>query len=626
MSRHLSPGAQLLKNSRLFSLPPPLPRPTQEARGNKGLTYRDSETATLPYPIQQAIATPPSSLQRGDWGLKRNLPLAQTTNISNPAIRIKGLDTIEHITDYESATDHTRTLEKFQELSIAITRQGDRTSVVQQAKHIFDNDDTTPSDRPIHLAKYRKRERWKYYGPDLSSITEHEFQLYLKNELKGRMHEFEVYWKKAAEQDNRTLRILNFKLDEGVLAYIRDSSPIHSNDVESIEARELESRQPTNDERWLLEQYQKFMQEMDFDVFTAYMRTTALADGESASPEHYQIAEAAGQDFATFVTNAVEVEGANAQRDQPASSDRVVPDPQVRAATFTAEEQANIDNLVNAGKRLEAMFLQSIREHYDQDVEDIRNRWRKHALSPEPGKALDRDLYKILIRFLDIPEPQIRQGGFGTRSMAVDDPLTTHPSAGMSYLRTNSVLVNHPLFGPQTQRTPVQARVLRPRDAPRAPQDLTYGEKTALLGVAGFVASEPRQQQDDDTRTIDVKTAGGKKIYYQATGANINANGQIELQLSRSSGEAISIHEGQYVPSKAQGVRGGRHAGLGGVPSFGGGFAASQSPAAAQQSVAPTGEPSQSAVSTMKKLLRNLDTGSKTSNIRSGGAASYPTS
>src|SRR5947207_4312064 len=64
MSRHLSPGAQLLRSSRLFSVPPPLPKASLNFEG--GSFYRHSETATTHYPAHQAIVTPSSALHRGD--------------------------------------------------------------------------------------------------------------------------------------------------------------------------------------------------------------------------------------------------------------------------------------------------------------------------------------------------------------------------------------------------------------------------------------------------------------------------------------------------------------------------------------------------------------------------------
>ncbi|KAI4130162.1 MAG: hypothetical protein LQ338_001870 [Usnochroma carphineum] len=192
-TKRLSPTASLLKNSRLFSLPPPLPRP-----GNQ-LTYgpiSESDTATLPYPTHAAIETTQSSLSRGDWGLKRPLPLKSTSNTSTPTIRIDDVDSIDHITEFESAADHTLTLRKWQEnflpLSMPVketgpyasqqnlnTRRTPATSVFEKA---YDNTENRNDQSNV--------QRWKFEGPWLAGKTEGEFDQYLEKHVKRRKLEF----------------------------------------------------------------------------------------------------------------------------------------------------------------------------------------------------------------------------------------------------------------------------------------------------------------------------------------------------------------------------------------------------------------------------------------------------
>src|SRR5689334_15181708 len=104
----LSPTANLLRNSRLFSIPNPLPRPPASVQFRDGAgVIKESETATRPFPTHQAIATTPKSAARGDWGLKRPLPVrSRLLQSGDPVVRVNALDTIEHITDFDSATDH----------------------------------------------------------------------------------------------------------------------------------------------------------------------------------------------------------------------------------------------------------------------------------------------------------------------------------------------------------------------------------------------------------------------------------------------------------------------------------------------------------------------------------------
>ncbi|KAI9752980.1 MAG: hypothetical protein M1815_000181 [Lichina confinis] len=79
-----SPVANLLRNSRLFSLLPPLPRPTEQVQ-------RTPEMATLPYPTFAAIMTPMSSL--GD------------DNTGDPHWPGGQGDNIVHITKFTSVAD-----------------------------------------------------------------------------------------------------------------------------------------------------------------------------------------------------------------------------------------------------------------------------------------------------------------------------------------------------------------------------------------------------------------------------------------------------------------------------------------------------------------------------------------
>ena len=143
-----SPTARLLQSSRLFSLPRPLPHPGQQ-RTSAISVYRESDTATLPYPTRQAVTTIPSSLSRGDWGLKRGLPSKATRNTGTPHIRIQANDTRYQITDFTSAADHTQTRAKWQEMGIPVFRAIPKTRHTQtSAEMVVDayNDATDVTD------------------------------------------------------------------------------------------------------------------------------------------------------------------------------------------------------------------------------------------------------------------------------------------------------------------------------------------------------------------------------------------------------------------------------------------------------------------------------------------------
>ncbi len=185
----LSPAASLLRNSRLFTIPPPLTPPASLA----------SDTATQPYPTYAAIETPESSWGRGDWGFKRSLPLKSTTKTGTTTIRVKkGIDSIEHITDFESAADHVLTLQKWKELNLPIrfikkSNRDDSTSVFEPK---LDNISSNA------LSSHR---RWRYEGPWLAGQTGWEFDELLKR-VKDRKSEFQRFVRARLDAERHASR------------------------------------------------------------------------------------------------------------------------------------------------------------------------------------------------------------------------------------------------------------------------------------------------------------------------------------------------------------------------------------------------------------------------------------
>ena len=186
--RRLSPTATLLRNSRLFALPPPLPRPALDV---KAALNHDSDSATLPYPTHAAIETSEESLARGDWGLKRPLPLRSTTRTSTPTIKIENVDSIDHITDFSSAADHGRTLDKFQEIDmpISVMLRERRASVYQPPpKSVFEADLDNTAMSPDSV-----QERWKFKSPWIAGQDDGEFNEYLARKVKKRKGDFREF-------------------------------------------------------------------------------------------------------------------------------------------------------------------------------------------------------------------------------------------------------------------------------------------------------------------------------------------------------------------------------------------------------------------------------------------------
>jgi hypothetical protein len=163
-------------------------------------------------------------------------------------------------------------------------------------------------------------------------------------------------------------------------------------------------------------------------------------------------------------------------------------------------------------------------------------------------------LYGMCGRFLDLPPLQAPKDpwGFGksreskvSNPYAQDGPPITHPSAGLTYLRTASYLDNHPVYGPQKFHAPVKARIVMPRNQPN-------GGRGAKLGVGGFITDAPAGDTTFNMRSLSPRTRemipgidsldpnieGGAKVYIDAMSARINSQGRVILKAGQAEAEA----------------------------------------------------------------------------------------
>jgi len=162
-------------------------------------------------------------------------------------------------------------------------------------------------------------------------------------------------------------------------------------------------------------------------------------------------------------------------------------------------------------------------------------------------------LYNLVGDFLDlapIQGPVEMHTGFDgkpgyhsakmTNPYARDGPPMTHPSAGISYLRTDAYLDNHPVYGPQQSHPPVKARVVVPR-----------GHHFTKLGVAGFVAEAPggdnvhnvKGGRSQKVEMFEPKLVGGLKQYVHPTRANILPRGELKVTLEVANKEALLVKQ-----------------------------------------------------------------------------------
>lgn len=169
------------------------------------------------------MVTPGSSLAKGDWGLKRPLPEKSTLGKSSrPVVRVIEQDTFEHVTDFESASDHVMTLEKFQDLNMPISLLSRvNYSVSHMPEHIspfeehLDNTERSQG-RHNHNAKM-----FRQSGPSLGDLTEAQFSVYLK---------------RIQRQKPKLFRKLRQVVEANRLAQRRKKAQDNGEDMENIQS------------------------------------------------------------------------------------------------------------------------------------------------------------------------------------------------------------------------------------------------------------------------------------------------------------------------------------------------------------------------------------------------------
>lgn len=386
--RTLSPGGALLRASRMFSLPSAIPPPPGE---HQAASSSFSNTATQTYPTLQTVTAPEQFRQRGDWGFKRNFPLRSTARTSTPYLRVKQVDSMEQVTDFESASGHALSLEKMQEMNIAIslphaTSGVNETIEPEPLQSVFEDEfDFTALDAERIAAAGQKR--WKYKGPWLASLTHGEFQKFLKKQIRGRREEFRQVIREhlAKQQTTEAVRL-------------------------AIEA------------------------------------------------------------------------GTSDQGQQPDVRPEAVTDEQIAEFCRTARNQPG-------------QLYQLISQFLDLAPIDYEGLDHLEALQPNQSKEVNSI------------DPYAKYG-----------PPITHPSAGLSYLRTAAFLDNHPVYGPQRQQAPIQARVLGITDH--------AGAKAA---VGGFVANP--NMNVGKAVGVEYLSPGGTKWWAHVASAQVDSTGRIMLQL-----------------------------------------------------------------------------------------------
>ncbi|KAI3392643.1 hypothetical protein diail_5431 [Diaporthe ilicicola] len=410
--RTLSPGGTLLRASRMFSLPQAIPPPPGEYQAATGY---NSDTATQAYPTLQTVTTPENFRQRGDWGFKRNFPLRSTAKTSTPYLRVKQVDSIEHVTDFASAADHTLTLEKWQEMNVSISlphsslqgQQYSFSSMGTKRESVFEDkyDFTAIDEQKISKSGQM---RWKYEGPWLAKLTDGEFQKYITKVVRPRRTEFRQFLRE--ELAHKLMIEANAQAMKGGLS--------------------------------------------------------AESQVKRLGPE--DITEAQLTDFLREL-----------RQDRPALFDLV-------------------------GKFLDLAPIES------PEPEDTLG-----EMSPGQSRTLDRK------------NPYAEYG-----------PPITHPSAGLSYLRTTAYLDNHPAYGPLRHHPPIKGRIFL------SSNDATSLGKSGALGVGGFIvgskSAEPDYRLPHQASHSDAAARGGQKVWAHVISAQLTSQGRVLLRAEEVKGKSAA--------------------------------------------------------------------------------------
>jgi hypothetical protein len=516
----LSPTASLLRNSKLFTLPPsvslPPVRPSAEAEAF-------SDTATTHYPTRAAIETPRSSLRAGDWGLKRALPLKSTTKTSTPTIRLPGhIDSESHVTDFESAADHVVTLRKWQNVDPYLVYKSSPNSArdwriegvfkpnldnttetridssrlpetkshtvpdhLQRSLQQFRSDQkaeaesrgltATDYDQPAPRINTASRHaRWKYTGPWLTGMTNSEFNTLLKH----------------VTSDFELARFSDFLLVRDHLQQLMSQAKDARIAFEALGGRP--GRQ-----------------------------FAALPEGEHTSAEDRRRHEAALAAQSTFLAAAEKLAEARSMHHRGELINQLKSD---LGTTLDSADDAT-SGVNHEAQQNPELTTPDTRTQYQKD---LQRRLRKDPKAFAEAIAEFLDLADgpgrpnfTLMRGPNMDWEYMR-GQAPTDQYRETGPPRTHPSAGFSYSRSSQYLKNDPDFGPSEPIHRLPARILKDsfRDGTR---DLTQN-----IGVAGLITTHAGSMLLKESERWRPKP-NGPKMVVKLTDASVMADGRVEI-------------------------------------------------------------------------------------------------
>lgn len=622
-----SPTSHLLRNSRLFSLPNPLPRPPVSETFGAGIT-KASDTATLPYPTHQAIATTKASLARGDWGLKRAIPSrSHLVQVSDPVLRVTQLDTIEHVTDFDSAADHVRTRQKWEEMGIpmmkGMTQMRDHDLSVAPPAGAFEvRDDTTNYDTDMGLDEAglylkalkksmpaeRAKAEWEAFNAAWEEKWELQKALWKADGWDTQLADFEAF-QQEANKARKQARISRKQAFEAELKAFREplsakwaakkaewqSRSLTDSEraaetkalVEETRTAKFEFRKKWNEKKaslaaaqapasmpWL-DEFTKFEQEQQkakkslrqklagseksgstpFAPFTPPPVDPIVHNTKRWKHDGPWLPGMGADDFVAYISKEI-----NSRKKEFNSylvefvKNEIYTSRRLAAAKSKEQPPMDIKEAEEWQERQEKAWRHITRNDINNGIKALR---KETANNPLGSKLVS----KLILPFLKLPAIKFKPKAWASDASSRDidqysfdqetAPLSTHPSAGLGYLRTKSYMANHPILGPQASHAPVPARVVQAR------RTGTKNEMYARLGVGGFVANDQFKSAETmsasranimgakDVETIDIDTPGGRKIPVQPLFGSVTNDGRIHIKLKRSIGPEVAVARGE---------------------------------------------------------------------------------
>ncbi|KAL1956461.1 hypothetical protein VTO42DRAFT_7259 [Malbranchea cinnamomea] len=260
-----------------------------------------------------------------------------------------------------------------------------------------------------------------------------------------------------------------------------------------------------------------------------------------------------------------------------------------RGPWLAGQTEAEFEKFMKFVRRQKPAFLAMVRKHLEskrqadeerksRDEGEERPVSKPAPLSDEEFKealkqlrADPRALGPLINQFFDLATPpktpnsrlyrsnwEAGPSDLSSLEYAGQGPPKTHPSAGLSYIRTLSHLDNHPIAGPQEHSRPVQARLLQSKVRVRSTTI------KAIVGIGGIVTEDShtfsfRDYSEQTAGThISPDVPGGAKFWGRPERASVTSEGTINLRVARAVEASKSLYGvGQApkpLPDRVKGV------------------------------------------------------------------------